>query len=58
MDSITFEHLTDQLAVRLLFHLTAAVGDRQILQMFLLMDQKTNGALKGIAAHQECVLRR
>lgn len=31
-------------------HPTAAAGDRQILQMFLLMDHKTNGNLKGEAA--------
>lgn len=29
---------------------TAAARDRQILQMFLLMDHKTNGSLKGEAA--------
>lgn len=36
----------------------AAVRDRKILKMVLLMDQETNGALTGIATSQECARRR
>lgn len=58
MDGITLKHLTEptgclNVSETLPLHSTAAVRDRQILQMFLLMDQKKNGVLKGRAAPQE-----